>query len=102
VRLDHRLDAFGDDLRLEPAGGAARGLSVEDDLDFVGAAEVKLIADRLLKPRTPGLGAVEHAGIGQLELTNGVAVAVAAALTLGERGGKLTHPPVAELEDVAV
>jgi hypothetical protein len=59
VRLDHRLDAFGDDLRLEAAGGAAGDLAIEDDLDLVGAAEVELITDRLLKPRAARGGLVE-------------------------------------------
>jgi len=65
---------------VEPAGGAPGELSVEHDLDLVRAAEIELIADRLLKPRPTCLGTVEHARVGQLNLPDRQPVAVAATL----------------------
>src|ERR1019366_1269054 len=70
--VDGDIHAPGDDLGLErPPGGAPRAVddpAAEDDLDGVGAADVKVVGDQRLEegPRIAGLG--EHDGAGHLDL----------------------------------
>jgi pimeloyl-ACP methyl ester carboxylesterase len=75
VGLDDRLDAARDHAGLEASGGGTRDLAPEDDLHAVGAPEIELVGDRALKPRPAGGGAIEDAGVGQLQLADRQAIA---------------------------
>ena len=58
----------------------------EHERDVVGSAEGELVADHPLEPVTAGLGTVEDARVGELELAQCELVAVAArAVLVGER-----------------
>jgi hypothetical protein len=83
VDLDRGLGAAVDHARVEAPGCLAVHAPAEHDGHLVGAPERELVADRLLKPGAPGGGAVEHARIGELELTEAQLVAVAAAAIFG-------------------
>jgi hypothetical protein len=96
VHLERGLDAAGDDLGVEAPRGAARDPAVEHDRHLVGAAEGELVAQELLEPGPAGLGAVEHPGVGELELAEGEQVAVAAAAILRREGRRQARLPAAQ------
>lgn len=81
--LDRRLHADVEDLGVKPPWRATVHASGEHDRDPVRAAERELIGDRALKPCSAGGGAVEHARVGDLELTERQLVAIAAVNILG-------------------
>jgi len=57
--LNRRLGAAVDGARVEAPVRLAADAAAERDGDAVGASERELIADRLLKPRAAGRGAVD-------------------------------------------
>jgi hypothetical protein len=63
-----RVDPSGDHLGPEGAGCAGANLALEDHRDPVGAADIEMVADETFEERPPGLGPVEDAGVGHLEL----------------------------------
>ena len=70
--------------------------AAEDDRDAVRAAERELVAQRLLEPLAARQRAVEHPGVGELELAEGELVAVAAPAVLGGEGRGQPRQPAAE------
>lgn len=76
--LERGLDATGDHLRPEAAGGRLRDLAGEDERDPVGPAERELVADHPLEPGPARGGAGEDARVGDLQLAEGELVAEAA------------------------
>lgn len=100
--LQAHLVAAVEDARPEAARRAGDHLAGEDDGDVVGAAERELVAEYALEPFPAGLGTVEDARVGELELAERDLVAVAAlAVLVGEGTRERTLTAAEEGPDVA-
>ena len=86
----------------KPSRGPFGDRAGEHDLDLVGATEVELVADRLLKPAARGGGRIEHTRVGHLDLAHREPVRMPPALRRCERRGQHAHPAIKELEHVRV
>ena len=100
--LQAHLVAAVEDARPEAARRAGDHLAGKDDGDVVGAAERELVAEYALEPFPAGLGTVEDARVGELELAERDLVAVAAlAVLVGEGTRERTLTAAEEGPDVA-
>jgi hypothetical protein len=99
--VDGDLHAAGHDLGGEAARGVFADAAAEDELDLVGAAEVKVVGDQRLKER-PGLaGGVQDQGAGHLDLAHRQLPPGAGGLVgQAERGGDAGQPAVEEALEV--
>src|SRR2546425_415233 len=87
------IDSLGQNAGPERTGRAAAHGAVEDERDLVRSAHVEVIANHAFEPGATGLRTVEHAGVGDLELTERELIAVPGLpIARGERGGKLVEP----------
>ena len=66
--VDGDLGAAGDDFGLELRGGVGADPPVEDDLDSVRAAQIKIVSDQRLEEAAGVTGGVEHDRAGHLDL----------------------------------
>ena len=80
--LDRWFHPGVEDLGVEAAGGVSLHFACEHDRDLVRPAGRELIGERALKPRAARGGPVEHAGVGDLKLTERELIAVAALAIL--------------------
>jgi hypothetical protein len=72
-----RVDTLGDDLGAKRPGGASGDGAVEDTRHLGRPANIEVVADQALEEGPAGLGAGEHAGVGDLELAHRELIAVA-------------------------
>jgi hypothetical protein len=77
------MHAAGDDLGAEATGCARHEPSVEDEHHLVGPTDVEVITDDTLEEGAASLRTVEHACVGDLELTEGEVVGVAGLQIFG-------------------